>query len=167
MCREIHRLGIGKAVPKHVAPAAVWRACADILSPILGQALRDHLQEGQACQLQGDWKDTHVVWLDKPNKPPTAVSNMRPIGLQCPTSKITAGLMRDQLLEHLMPLLQQLPQYAYAKARGTADALLKAHSHFSEAQLLLQNARVDRFQLQAGEGQVAVRRGHGSFFRPF
>ena len=76
---------------------------------------------------------------------------MRPIGLQCPTSKLLAGLLRAPICRVLFPLLQQLPQYAFTKARGTADALLRAHSHFAEVDRLLQQARVNRFQLQAGK----------------
>ena len=151
ICRELSRLGIGKAVPKHVAPASAWRACADILSPVMGNCLRHHFKKGTPGSLAADWRDTHVVWLDKPNKPPTSVSNMRPIGLQCPTSKLLAGLLRAPICKVLFPLLQHLPQYAFTKARGTADALLRAHSHFAEVDGLLQQARVNRFQLQAGK----------------
>ncbi|CAE7773628.1 pol [Symbiodinium sp. CCMP2592] len=153
VCKELTRLGAGKAVPKHVAPASAWRICADIISPLLGRGIRSHFKKGSPGRLDADWRDTHVVWLAKPNKPPTMVSNMRPIGLQCPTSKLLAGLLRNQLIQYLYPLLQTLPQYAFTKARGTADALLRAHSHFVEVSSLLQQATVNRFQLQAGKSQ--------------
>ncbi|CAE7260390.1 Pol [Symbiodinium sp. CCMP2592] len=150
---ELSRLGAGKAVPKHVAPASAWRICAALLSPIIGHGIRTHFKQGAPGKLEADWRDTHVVWLAKPNKPPVAVSNMRLIGLQCSTSKLLAGLLRSQLIQHLYPLLQHLPQFAFTKARGTADALLRAHSHFVEVSTILQQARVNRFQLQAGKSQ--------------
>ena len=143
-------LGIGKAVPKHVAPAACWKACASALGPVLGEAIRRHFKRGKSGQLQGDWKDTHVIWLPKPSKPPTTVANMRPIGLQCPSSKVLAMTLRQNLLVVLLPLLQQLPQFAYTMGRGTADALAKAHAHFTEVDDMLRGAAVNRFGQQAG-----------------
>ena len=143
-------LGISKAVPKHVAPAACWKACASALGPVLGEAIRHHFKRGKSGRLQGDWKDTHVVWLPKPSKPPTTVANMRPIGLQCPSSKVLAMALRQNLLVVLLPLLQQLPQFAYTMGRGTADALAKAHAHFTEVDDMLRGAAVNRFGQQAG-----------------
>ena len=43
-----------------------------------------------------------------------------------------------------------MPQFAYTKGRGTADALARAHGHFYAVSLLLGKNRVDRFQQQAG-----------------
>ena len=99
--QELRALGAGKAVPKHVAPAVLWKWCSGIIGPILGQAIRTHFQRGKTGQLKGDWKDTHVVWLAKPGKPADCVKNLRPIGLQCPTSKVLSGVLPTQLLDVL------------------------------------------------------------------
>ena len=158
---EVRSLGIGKAVPKHVAPTPVWRLCADAIAPVLNQAFTSHFASGQPGNLDGDWRDTHVVWLPKSSKPPCDVKSMRPIGLQCPTSKILAGLLRAQLLQNLLPLLQYLPQYAFTRGRGTADALTRAHQHFREVADLIRQNRVDRFQLQAGKCRQGCQGGMG------
>ena len=148
--RRLGSLGVGKAVPKHVAPAACWKACAPALGPVLGEAIRRHFQKGKSGALQGDWKDTHVVWLPKPSKQPITVANMRPIGLQCPSSKALAMALQQNLLAVLLPLLKHLPQFAYTAGRGTADALAKAHAHFTEVDDLLRGTTVNRFGQQAG-----------------
>ncbi|CAE7758543.1 Pol, partial [Symbiodinium necroappetens] len=157
--RELLSLGIGKAVPKHVAPAACWKLCAGSVGTVLGEAFRLHFKQGNNGTLQGDWKDTHVVWLPKPSKQPTTVSNMRPIGLQCPTSKILAGVLRESLLAALQPVLRSLPQFAFTKSRGTADALARAHGHFYQVAQLLKLSTVNRFQQQAGLTQPKCQGG--------
>ncbi|CAE7869369.1 Pol, partial [Symbiodinium necroappetens] len=147
---ELRKLGIAKAVPKHVAPSATWKLCAQAVGSTLSSALRSHLQQGTAAQLDEDWKNSYVVWIPKPNKPPDKVASLRPIGLTSPASKALAGSLRDQLLQHLQPQLKDLPQFAYAKQRGTADAIAKAHSHFHQVDNLLQQTKANRFQQQAG-----------------
>ena len=54
-----------------------------------------------------------------------------------------------------MPLIKDLPQYAYARQRGTFDALLRVHLHFEDTSALLRANRVDRFQQFAGKRQQA------------
>ncbi|CAE7187205.1 Pol [Symbiodinium sp. CCMP2456] len=147
---ELQKLGIAKAVPKHVAPSATWKLCAAALGNTLGLALRGHLRKGTPANLDDDWKNCYVVWIPKPGKPPVNVASLRPIGLTSPASKALAGSLRTQLLSHLQPMLKVLPQFAYAQQRGTADAIAKAHSHFHSVDELLQQTKADRFQQQAG-----------------
>ncbi|CAE7689312.1 Pol [Symbiodinium sp. CCMP2456] len=147
---ELQKLGIAKAVPKHVAPSATWKLCAEALGNTLGLVLRGHLRRGTPANLDDDWKNCYVVWIPKPGKPPVNVASLRPIGLTSPASKALAGSLRTQLLSHLQPMLKVLPQFAYAQQRGTADAIAKAHSHFHSVDELLQQTKADRFQQQAG-----------------
>ena len=147
---ELSKLGLAKAVPKHVAPSATWRLCAMTVGTTLSDALQGHFRKGKAAKLDEDWKDSYVVWIPKPNKPPDTVTSLRPIGLTSPASKALAGSLRPHLLAHLQPALKDLPQFAYAKQRGTADAIAKAHSHFHQVDRLLQLTKANRFQQQAG-----------------
>ena len=140
---ELHKLGLAKAVPKHMAPSATWKLCAEALGDVFSAALRGHFK-------QADWKNSYVVWIPKPNKPPINVASLRPIGLTSPASKALAGCLRAPLLSHLEPLIQVVPQFAYAKHRGTADAIAKAHSHFHQVDSRLQQTKANRFQQQAG-----------------
>ncbi|CAE7934299.1 Pol, partial [Symbiodinium necroappetens] len=150
LAAELSKLGLAKAVPKHIAPCAAWKLCATNIGAILGSALRGHLKQGTTARLDADWKDSYVVWIPKPNKPPVNVASLRPIGLTSPASKALAGSLRASLLSHLEPELKVLPQFAYSKHRGTADAIAKAHCHFHQVDLLLQQTKADRFQQQAG-----------------
>ena len=147
---ELSKLGLAKAVPRHIAPAAVWKLCSTDLSHVLGKALRAHLCCGSDGKLEEDWKNCYIVWIPKPGKPAGDVSSLRPIGLSSPASKALAGSIRHHLLRHLEPLMHQLPQFAYARNRGTADALVRAHAHFDRVTALLRSTQCTRFQQQAG-----------------
>ncbi|CAE7451501.1 Pol, partial [Symbiodinium necroappetens] len=147
---ELDKLGLAKAVPGHIAPTAVWRQCSAEVSQVLGKALRAHLQPGHTGHLDEDWKNCYMVWIPKPNKPAGDVASLRPIGLSSPASKALAGSLRHHLLRGLEPVMQFLPQFAYARHRGTADALLRAHSHFEAVTQLIVDTQCTRFQKQAG-----------------
>ena len=54
-------------------------------------------------------KDAHVCWLNKPSKPPTSMSALRPIGLMPPCAKSFAGAVATKILAHLRPLMDHLP----------------------------------------------------------
>ena len=152
---ELQKLGMYKAVPADMAPAALWKTCAGAIAPVLGQSIRRHFQAGSAARLDKELHDAYITLIPKPSKPATTVANLRPIGLQCPSAKTIAGLLRQTLLDTLLPLIKDLPQYAYARQRGTFDALLRVHLHFEDTSALLRANRVDRFQQFAGKRQQA------------
>ena len=77
----------------------------------------------QIAAADGDWKNTSVIWLPKPDKRPTAVASMRLIGLQSPATKSFASALKVTVVEHLMPLIRELPQYAFTPHTKT-DALM-------------------------------------------
>ena len=149
--QELQKLGLTKAVPFTTAPAAVWKHCAGDLAALLGPAVRMHFQAGSQCKLRADLHDAYITLIPKPNKPGTEVANLRSIGLQCPSAKMIAGLLRQTLLDTLLPLVQDLPQYAYTKSRGTFDAILRVHMHFEEVSQCLRANRVNRFQQHQGK----------------
>ena len=148
--QELQKLGAAKAVPFNTAPASVWKYCAGSIAGLLGPALRQHFQAGSRHRLTADLHDAYITLIPKPNKPSTEVANLRPIGLQCPSAKTVAGLLRQSLLDTLLPLIQDLPQYAYAKSRGTFDAILRVHMHFEEVSECLRRNQINRFQQHQG-----------------
>ncbi|CAE7243260.1 Pol, partial [Symbiodinium necroappetens] len=151
---KLSKVGIRKAVPSHIAPAAMWRLCSTPVGALLGPALCHHYSAGQVAEVEGDWKDTSVIWLPKPSKKPTSVASMRPIGLQNPATKSFASALKVSVMEHLAPMVRELPQYAYLPNRGTTDALLKVHQHFEDTAALLASNRLDRFQQKAGKQRL-------------
>ena len=152
---KLSKVGIRKAVPPHIAPAAMWRLCSDPVGALLGPALNKHYSQGQVASAEGDWKNTNVIWLPKPHKKPITVASMRPIGLQSPATKSFASALKVAVMEHLQPVVRDLPQYAYLPHRGTTDALLKVHQHFERTAALIAANRIDRFQQKAGKQRSA------------
>ena len=146
----LSRLNVRKAVPGHCAPAASWRLCSTSISSRLGPLLTRHFAKGSESTLEGDLRDAHVVWLEKPNKPPTSVGALRPIGLMPPCAKAIAAALAQQIQVHLQPLLDHMPQYAYSPGRGCNDAILRVHQHFEQVEWLLQSQASNRFQMRAG-----------------
>ncbi|OLP75296.1 LINE-1 retrotransposable element ORF2 protein [Symbiodinium microadriaticum] len=149
------QLYASRAVPPHIAPAAMWRLCSDPVGALLGPALNKHYSQGQVASAEGDWKNTNVIWLPKPHKKPITVASMRPIGLQSPATKSFASALKVAVMEHLQPVVRDLPQYAYLPHRGTTDALLKVHQHFERTAALIAANRIDRFQQKAGKQRSA------------
>ena len=145
----------GKAVPPHIAPAACWRLCADLVGPCLGTAMREHFRKGCPGLLHGDLTDATMAMLPKPGKPEHLLANLRPIGLMAPTSKSLAGILRNRMLEWQLPHLVVRPQFAYVPNRGTMDALLRIHKHLADAARLIRSNRVDRFGQHSGRKPLA------------
>ena len=147
---QFRAIKIGKAVPGHIAPAGMWKLCSDCLSPLFGEAFRQHFQAGGRGLLSGDLTDATMAMLPKPNKPAHLLANLRPIGLMAPTSKALAGILKQRMMEWQLPLLRDRPQYAYLPNRGTLDALFRVHKHVAEAVVLFRTSRVTRFGAYKG-----------------
>ncbi|CAE7920807.1 unnamed protein product, partial [Symbiodinium necroappetens] len=156
IAQELRKLGVSKAVPRHIAPAAVWKQCSQDLGCILSHAICHHMQPGTTGELDEDWKSSYVVWIPKPGKPQLDVTSLRPIGLSSPASKALAGSLRHHLLRGLEPALRMTPQFAYAKSRGTADALLRAHMHFEAVAQLVQDTQCTRMSLPSYNSSTTV-----------
>ncbi|CAE7340957.1 jockey\pol, partial [Symbiodinium sp. CCMP2456] len=56
LAAELSKLGLAKAVPKHIAPSAVWKLCSSDLGEVLSHALSRHLRRGTSAPLDTDWK---------------------------------------------------------------------------------------------------------------
>ena len=68
-----------------------------------------------------------------------------------PPPKALACTLKQRLLDILLPAMASLPQFAYIKQRGTMDALLRVHMHFSTVTAMLKENVVDRFQKKLGK----------------
>ena len=152
-------LNIRKAVPRHIAPNAVWKLCATSISDRLGPCFEHHFRPESTDVLEGDMKDAHICWLNKPSKPPTTMSAKRPIGLMPPCAKSLAGAVAKQILEHLRPMLDHMPQFAYCAGRGVNDAILKVHSYFNEIESLQKGQIQNRFKMHQSIKQLVCHGG--------
>ena len=147
---ELGSLNIRKAVPRHIAPNAVWKLCAASVSNRLGPCFEHHFRPLSTDKLEGDLQDAHICWLDKPSKPPTTMSAKRPIGLMPPCAKSLAGNVARHILEHLQPMLDHMPQFAYCAGRGVNDAILRVHSYFGDVEHLQKGQITNRFKMHQG-----------------
>ncbi|CAE7659958.1 pol [Symbiodinium sp. CCMP2456] len=92
LAAELSKLGPAKAVPKHIAPSAVWKLCSSDLGEVLSHALTLHLRRGTSAPLDTDWKDCSVVWIPKPFEEVTElVSRTRATRFQQQAGQKTRG----------------------------------------------------------------------------
>ena len=152
--QALSRLNVRKAVPSHCAPAAAWRLCSACISERLGPLLQRHFAADSQSRLVGDLRDANVVWLEKPNKPPTTVGALRPIGLMPSCAKAIAAALAQQIQAHIQPILDHMPQYAYCSGRGCSDAILRVHQHFEQVEGLQQSQASNRFRMKSGAKQL-------------
>ena len=144
------RLPMRKAVPKHVAPAAAWRLCAKSVAGAIAKSANRSWVAGSSARMPQPWRDTHLVWLAKPNKDLDRPNGYRPIGLSHPLAKIINRILRDRLCEYVDPKLEGLPQFAYTKGRGVMDALLRVHHHFRKARTIALESKASIYQQHQG-----------------
>ena len=159
LCQELGKLNIRKAVPRHIAPNAVWRLCAATVSERLGPCFARHFRPRSTESLEGDLQDAHVCWLAKPSKPPTSMKSLRPIGLMPPCAKSLASVVARNILDHLRPLLDHLPQFAYCEGRGCGDAILRVHDHFAQVAALHQSQTRTRFKMHHKMSELSCHGG--------
>ena len=113
--RAVGGLKLGKAVPSTSAPAEVWSLCPEKYAAHLTGLLN------QACQLPvqlpGEVTDCVLSLLPKPNKTSKLPSDLRPLGLQDPSSKIVAIAVRERLQHYVSDFVNSKPPYAYITGR--------------------------------------------------
>ncbi|CAE7230404.1 unnamed protein product [Symbiodinium sp. CCMP2592] len=127
----LSKLPIRKAAPPGAAPSALWKNSAEDLAETFLYPVTHMWGSGQTGRAPSIWKDANMVWMPKPNKDPSLLANLRPIGLVHPMGKSICTLLRSRLLPVLTQALITRPQFAYAKGRSTLDALLRAHGHLT------------------------------------
>ena len=145
------KLPLCKAVPKHIAPAAVWRLCSASVVQVMSTAQCRIWRAENTANVPQPWIDTCLVCLSKPNKDPHQPSGSRPIGLSHPLSKSMNRLLRDQLKPYLDPKLACVPQYTYTAGRGVLDALLRVHHHVRKARQILLKSKATIYPQHQGE----------------
>ena len=78
------------------------------------------------------WHETHIVLLQKPNKPPGIPSSMRPIAFQDPLAKAYTALLAKKLTPFALEYLRGVPQFAYVAGRDILGSLERAVRHCKE-----------------------------------
>ena len=130
---ELHRsfatFEVNKAVDMKYAPSVVWRSCARPAAEMLQSQVHLWLQHQT---LPSEWSAGTIVFIPKAGKPLTHPEFLRPIALIEPTSKAVLGCLSRHLLREAWDDMCQLPQFAYLRHRGCAEALLKVRQHCTQ-----------------------------------
>ena len=111
----ILQLKSGKAVPPTSLPAEVRKQCSSELAVFLANQLNSRATSSQL--FPQEITDCTLSLLPKPNKPGKRPADLRPLGLQDPSAKIVATVVRDQLQAHTLQYLRDRPQYAYTRGK--------------------------------------------------
>ncbi|CAE7319065.1 pol [Symbiodinium sp. CCMP2592] len=147
----LSRLPIRKAAPPGAAPSALWKNSAEDLAETFFYPVTHMWSSGQTGSAPSIWKDANMVWMPKPNKDPSLLANLRPIGLVHPMGKSICTLLRSRLLPVLTQALITRPQFAYAKGRSTLDALLRAHGHLTRTRQEIEAQRTSIYARHSGQ----------------
>ena len=114
-----------KAVPHTFPPSAIWKKHSSVIGSATHRITRDFWQDGGQL-FPPSWRDTHIILLQKPNKPPGVPPSMRPIGLQDPLAKAYAMLLAKKLTPFALEYLRDVPQFAYVAGRDILGSLERA-----------------------------------------
>ena len=125
---EMSRIPASRAVARPCALGTVWRALAPQLAPIIHAFLTEWWNKPEPF-LPGWFRDSWMILIPKPNKPPVSPSVLRPLALQEPISKCIVGLLTKKALWDAMPAFTLMPLWAYLPGRSTQDALLRVGHH--------------------------------------
>ena len=142
----IQQLKNMKAVPTASPTAEVWKHCPQELAEYFQVTFQHSRQTGP--KLPQPMTDCTLSLLPKPQKPLRRPQDLRPLGLQDPSSKVLAGLVRNRLQEQVRGWLADKPQFAYIAGRSGDEAISRVFHRCQSA----------RESLKAGVDSVHAKR---------
>jgi uncharacterized C2H2 Zn-finger protein len=115
-----------KALAPGYSPAPFWKYGAELIAAFLDPMFHD-------CSLKTSfpsvWGMGSLAMLVKPGKAGRHPSELRPIALLEPSGKAAMGLLNTAIQQQIGHVLNRLPQFAYARGRGTDDAIHRLVHH--------------------------------------
>ena len=144
--KSLHPL---KAVPKHCAPALMWKAHHDLLAEPLQALCTELWQPSQICY-PSLWADAWVTWLMKPAKAVRGPETLRPIALQEAGGKAIGKSLQSLLRPYVLQSIWWIPQYAYTAGRCLEGALIRAASFCAQTRQALKAASCTLHQRHKG-----------------
>ena len=142
----------GRAIPDGSVPPEVWHHCADILAPPASSLFQHFLTAG-SVMVPTAWTECWLKLLPKPQKPAHLVANLRPIALQDPLGKTLARLIKQDIMEKILPAVRSTPQFAYLPRRSTAHAISRAAQFCDSIRGQLREASATVWTRKAGRRQ--------------
>jgi len=127
-----------KALAPSFSPAPFWKYGAENIARFLQPMLCDC---SQIPAFPNVWGMGSLALLVKPGKHGRHPSELRPIALLEPSGKTAMGLLQNAIQQQIGETLNQLPQFAYARGRGTEDAIHRLVRHCTQVREALDSFR--------------------------
>ena len=125
-----------KSLPGQYAPSIVWKLASRPIADLLQRTIFEAWQR-DSIKVPQEWRDAWLALILKPSKSGKHPSDYRPIGLTDPIGKTVLGTLH-------------LPQFAYIRHRGTAQAIARAFEHVHHAHALLMEQKLTLSGRKAG-----------------
>jgi len=144
----LSQLKRGKAVPTASVPAEVWQTCPDEYADALSGMLSARANHGLA--VPSEISHCELSLLPKPGKDSRRPCDLRPLGLQDPSSKVYALAVRARLMETIQPVLEGVPQYAYIPGKSIDQAIMRVARHCRDVRQRLREGASSVHQRRQG-----------------
>ena len=131
----IQELKSRKAVPDTSVMAEIWQLTPEAFTSYFLQVFGTHRDANS--RLPSDMTDCALSLLPKPGKPTRRPQDLRPLGLQDPSSKLLATMIKGRLMEIVRPYLMSKPQFAYVEGRSIDQAVSRVFRRCSRVRDLL------------------------------
>ena len=153
----LEKTPLRKAVPKHLAPGAAWRAAAGLVAPYVHRTVQEVWRSARVPQ---HWKDGWLMLMRKPNKQGRGPSDFRPLCLQDPCGKAVIKLLACNIRSTVQDYAARCPQHAYLPQRSTEGALLGIFARCRQVRQLTQQAGNSVFTRRAGTASAQYTGGY-------
>ena len=100
----------------------------------------------QSDDLQSAW----LHFLPKAAKPVKGPADLRPIALQPVAGKVFSLVLKHKLQPYVDLILDKFPQYAYAKGRGTLEAIARVAQHCDHIRSIVHEQKMGLHEKKAG-----------------
>ena len=138
-----------KSLPGQYAPSIVWKLASRPIADLLQRTIFEAWQR-DSIKVPQEWRDAWLALILKPSKSGKHPSDYRPIGLTDPIGKTILGMIRQQHEPAIYMATLHLPQFAYIRHRGTAQAIARAFEHVHHANVLLMEQKLTLSSRKAG-----------------
>ena len=145
-----------KALDPSFAPAPMWKYGAEGIATYLDPVLHDFCEQFRFPKC---WGSGTLALLVKPGKRGQHPSELRPIALLEPTSKVAMGLIATALQTTMRQVLCRLPLFAYLGGRGTEDAIHRVVLHCTAVRARMKSFDYPIHRMIAGEQPSALEGG--------
>ena len=153
----IGSLKSGKAVPDGSLPAELWKLSPDSFAEFLHSELCASIENSHSYP--PEISECTLSLMPKPGKSSKLPKDLRPLGLQDPSAKIFAAVLKHKIMEQAGPALHRCPQYAYSKGKAIDEAILRVSEHCRKIRDSLKQSTVSVHAKRAGRSASSCQGG--------